>query len=54
MSRLTLWEDTKEKVLEVTGATDIEKNESGDLELHGRTYFAWSTAVPDAPLKSGG
>ena len=46
--------DTKKKVLEATGAADVEKNESGELELHGRTYSAWSTAIPGAPLKSGG
>ena len=44
----------KKKVLEATGAANIEKNENGELELHGRTYFAWSSAVPGAPLKSGG
>ncbi|KAF6227315.1 hypothetical protein HO133_008758 [Letharia lupina] len=46
--------DTKRRVLEATGAADVGKNENGELELHGRTYFAWSTAVPGAPLKSGG
>ncbi|KAL9067211.1 MAG: hypothetical protein Q9161_007011 [Pseudevernia consocians] len=46
--------DTKKKVLEATGAADVEKNENGELELHGRTYSAWSTAIPGAPLKSGG
>lgn len=44
----------RKKVLEVTGAADVEKNENGGLELHGRTYFAWSTAIPGAPLKCGG
>lgn len=50
---LTLGKDTKKKVFEATGAADVEKNENGELELelHGRTYFAWSTAVPGAPLK---
>lgn len=54
VSRLTPGKDAKRKVLEATGAADVGKNENGELELHGRTYFAWSTAVPGAPLKSGG
>lgn len=46
--------DTKKKLLEAAGAADVEKNENGELELHIRTYSAWSTAIPGAPLKSGG
>lgn len=52
--KLTSGKDTRKKVLEATGAADIEKSENGELELHGRTYFAWTTAVPGVPLKSGG
>ena len=44
----------EKKVVEATRATDADKYKNGSLELHGRTYFAWSTAVPGAPLKSGG
>ena len=44
----------KKNVLEATGVADAKKSENGSLELHGRTYFAWSSAVPGAPLKSGG
>ena len=54
VSRLTSGKDIRKKVLEATGAADVEKSEIGELELHGRTYFAWTTAVPGAPLKSGG
>ncbi len=44
----------EKKVLEAMRMADAEKSKDGSLELHGRTYFAWSTAVPGAPLKSGG
>ena len=46
--------DTRKKVLEATRAADVKKNEHGWLELHGRTHFAFTTAIPGAPLKSGG
>ena len=54
VSRLTFRKDTRKKVLEATEAAEVKKNETGELELHGRTYFAWTTAVPGVPLKSGG
>lgn len=54
VSRLTFPKDTRKKVLEAMEAADVKKNENGELELHGRTYFAWTTAVPGMPLKSGG
>ena len=44
----------EEKFLEIARTADVKKNKDGSLELHGRTFFAWSTAVPGAPLKSGG
>lgn len=53
-SRLTFRKKTKKKVLEATEAAEVKKNQNGELELHGRTYFAWTTAVPGVPLKSGG
>jgi len=46
--------NTKTKVLEAMKAADVAKNENGELALHGRTYYTWSTAIPGAPLKSGG
>ena len=52
--RLTSEKDMEKKVLEATRVADAEEYENGSLELHGRTYFAWSTAVPGAPLRSGG
>jgi len=33
---------------------EVDKNERGDLALHGQTYFAWTTAIPGGPLKNGG
>ena len=54
VSRLTSTKDMEIKVGEAMRAADVKKNEDGCLELHGLTFFAWSTAVPGAPLKSGG
>ena len=44
----------KEKVFAVLNAPDAEKNGAGELLLHGRGVYAWTTAVPGAPLKNGG
>ena len=46
--------ETKKKVLDAIGAARVEKDENGKVELHGRTYLAWTSAVPGAPLQSGG
>ncbi|KAK4690954.1 hypothetical protein P7C71_g5944, partial [Lecanoromycetidae sp. Uapishka_2] len=46
--------DTKKRVFEAMDGSDVETNENGELALHGQTFFAWTTAVPGAPLKSGG
>ncbi|KAL9606690.1 MAG: hypothetical protein Q9179_000130 [Wetmoreana sp. 5 TL-2023] len=44
----------KEKVFAAMGAPDAEKNRDGELPLHGRTVYAWTSSVPGAPLKNGG
>ena len=51
VSRLTSRQDMKKKVLEATRAAVVDETENGGLELHGRTYFAWSTAVPGSALE---
>ncbi|KAL8737353.1 MAG: hypothetical protein Q9181_001770 [Wetmoreana brouardii] len=43
----------KEKVFAAMGAPDAEKNRDGELPLHGRTVYAWTSSVPGAPLKNG-
>ena len=48
---LTLRKDIETKVLKTTRAADVKSTEDGSLELHGRTFFAWSSAVPGAPLQ---
>lgn len=48
---LTLRKDIEKKVLEATRAANVKKTEDGSLELHGRTFFAWSSAIPGAPLQ---
>ena len=37
------------RVLKIARGADVMKNKDGCLELHGRTFFAWSTAVPGVP-----
>ncbi|KAL8971504.1 MAG: hypothetical protein Q9183_001030 [Haloplaca sp. 2 TL-2023] len=44
----------KEKVFAALNAPDAEKNGAGELLLHGRSVYAWTSAVPGAPLKNGG
>ncbi|MCJ1373466.1 hypothetical protein MMC20_004694 [Loxospora ochrophaea] len=44
----------KRKVFEAMEEDDVEMNEKGEVALHGQTVFYWTTAVPTAPLKSGG
>lgn len=33
---------------------EVEKNEKGEVALHGHTVFCWTSAVPGAPMKEGG
>lgn len=47
-------QDTKTKVIEATEKSDAERNEKGELALHGRTVFCWTNAVPSDPLRAGG
>lgn len=46
--------DVKRQFDEAIADSDTDKNEHGELPLHGRTYIAWTTAVPGAPLREGG
>ncbi|KAI4155393.1 MAG: hypothetical protein LQ341_000185 [Variospora aurantia] len=47
-------EMVRKKVFTAMSAPDVEKNDAGELPLHGRVIYAWSSAVPGAPLKQGG
>ena len=47
-------QDIKTKVMQAMEKSDAERNEKGELALHGRTVFCWTTAVPSDPLKAGG
>ena len=51
---LTLEKTTKDGVFEALEGEDVEQNEQGEVALHGRTVWVWTTAVPGAPLKDGG
>lgn len=44
----------KTEVFEAMSDPDVEKNEKGEVALHGRTVLYWTSSVPGAPLKEGG
>ncbi|KAK3167943.1 hypothetical protein OEA41_004389 [Lepraria neglecta] len=46
--------DIKSQSDEAMAGAYVDKNERGELPLHGQTHFAWTTAIPGAPLKEGG
>ncbi|CAF9924564.1 MAG: hypothetical protein HETSPECPRED_005598 [Heterodermia speciosa] len=46
--------DTRRKVFEALEGPDVEKIEKGEVALHGHTTWAFSSAIPGAPLKEGG
>lgn len=33
---------------------ETPKNEEGQIAVHGRTVIAWTSRIPDGPLRSGG
>ncbi|KAJ9314225.1 hypothetical protein DTO271D3_5454 [Paecilomyces variotii] len=39
-------EDTKAEVAEILKGDGVERNENGEVALHGHTYFAWTRALP--------
>lgn len=39
-------QDTKAEVAEILKRDDVERNENGEVALHGHTYFAWTHALP--------
>lgn len=43
----------REKVFAAMGAPDAERNNKGELPLHGRSVYVWTSSVPGAPLKHG-
>lgn len=47
-------QDIKSKVMEATEKSEDERNDKGELALHGRTVFCWTNAVPSDPLRAGG
>ncbi|KAL8943650.1 MAG: hypothetical protein Q9216_000938 [Gyalolechia sp. 2 TL-2023] len=44
----------KDKVYAAMSASHVKRNGNGDLPLHGRVVYAWTSAIPGAPLKNGG
>jgi hypothetical protein len=33
---------------------DAKMNENGEIALHGKTFLAWTTAIPRAPYEKRG
>ncbi|KAL8821571.1 MAG: hypothetical protein Q9223_000415 [Gallowayella weberi] len=44
----------KDRALAAMGASDVERSGKGELPLHGRVVYAWTSSVPGAPIKEGG
>lgn len=44
----------KKRVEEVLDADDVERNDKGQIAIHGRTYWVWTSKIPGHPLKEGG
>jgi hypothetical protein len=40
--------------LEAINSEDTVVDQDGRVPVHGRTYSAWASRIPDVPLKSGG
>lgn len=51
---LRLLQKTKKVVIDALESDDVEMNERGEISLHGQTVFAWTSAIPSAPLKADG
>lgn len=47
-------QSVKGRVFEALGGEDVERNERGEVALHGCTVWAWTTSIPGAPLREGG
>lgn len=47
-------QDIKSKTMEAIEKSEDERNDKGELALHGRTVFYWTNAVPSEPLRAGG
>lgn len=52
--KLTCEKDIKRKVFEALQGGDVKRNQQGKVALHGQTVWAWTTAIPGAPLRNGG
>ncbi|KAL8843629.1 MAG: hypothetical protein Q9170_000133 [Blastenia crenularia] len=59
LSQITILEgeelaSVEDKISAAMNAPDIEKNDKGELPLHRRVIYAWTSSIPGASLKSGG
>jgi hypothetical protein len=39
---------------EAINSSDTSVDKDGNVAVHGRTFFAWTSRIPDVPLRSGG
>lgn len=47
-------QSVEDTVFAAMSTSSVERNDDGCLPLHGRIVYAWTSAVPGAPLKNGG
>jgi hypothetical protein len=47
-------EKVRGQFFEAINSEDTVMDQDGRVLVHGRTYFAWASRIPDVPLKSGG
>lgn len=47
-------ENKKAEFFEAINSKETQTNEQGLVAAHGRTYFAWTSRIPEVPLSSGG
>ena len=40
--------------MEALDSDDVQRNDKGEIALHGKTCAYWTTAIPGAPLRQGG
>ena len=54
MISLDMCQKTKRAVLKALDSPDVEKNENGEIALHGRTVISYTSAIPNNTLRQGG
>jgi hypothetical protein len=45
---------TEAEFFEAINSVDTSVDKDGNVAVHGRTFFAWTSRIPDVPPRSGG